>query len=423
MSRVAYAILWVFVFSLPWERFLVLPGVAIISRVTGAAAVGLTVVAVAMAGRFRRWHMFHVWAVLFWLWAGACFLVYHSGTRLPAKYWTYGQLLLVLWMVWELAVSEVRQRGLLMAYVLGSYVAAMDTLSIYREQAGVARRFAAGGADPNDMAMVLALALPMAWYLGMTARSTLARWVGRAFLPLGVLAIGLTGSRGGMVAATVALLIVPLSMTRLTPGRLISAMVMLMAAGALAVAYVPETTIERFATIGTEVEGGRIGGRAKLWRAGLEAYAARPIVGFGTGHYKSAITPILGPAAQVAHNSFISVLVEQGIIGFALYMAMLLAVVHSAMRLRGLERRFALVLVLTLAVTMMPLTWEDRRVVWIVTAILIGFSQARLVGRRGPVPEPAPALVRPAPVRARTQAARPRERPFVSRGDLPDAGT
>jgi O-antigen ligase len=403
MTQIAYAFLWLFVFTLPWERFLVLPGVAIISRVTGGLAVGLTVLAVVMAGRFRRWHMFHVWAVLFWLWAGACFLVYHSGDRLPAKYWTYGQLLLVLWMVWEIAITEARQRGLLMAYVLGGYVAGLDTLLIYRQQAGAARRFAAGGADPNDMAMVLALALPMAWYLGMTSRSTIARWVSRGFLPLGVLAIGLTGSRGGMIAATVALLIVPLSMTRLSPGRLISAMVMLVAAGALAVAYVPETTIERLSTIGTEVEGGRIGGRGKLWRAGLEAHAERPIVGFGTGHFKSAITPILGPAAQVAHNSYISVLVEQGIVGFALYMAMLIAVLHSALRLRGLERRFALVLFVTLAVTMMPLTWEDRRVVWIVMAILIGFSQARLAARRGPVPQAAPA--RPAPVRARAQAA------------------
>jgi O-antigen ligase len=403
MTQIAYAFLWLFVFTLPWERFLVLPGVAIISRVTGGLAVGLTVLAVVMAGRFRRWHMFHVWAVLFWLWAGACFLVYHSGDRLPAKYWTYGQLLLVLWMVWEIAITEARQRGLLMAYVLGGYVAGLDTLLIYRQQAGAARRFAAGGADPNDMAMVLALALPMAWYLGMTSRSTIARWVSRGFLPLGVLAIGLTGSRGGMIAATVALLIVPLSMTRLSPGRLISAMVMLVAAGALAVAYVPETTIERLSTIGTEVEGGRIGGRGKLWRAGLEAHAERPIVGFGTGHFKSAITPILGPAAQVAHNSYISVLVEQGIVGFALYMAMLIAVLHSALRLRGLERRFALVLFVTLAVTMMPLTWEDRRVVWIVMAILIGCSQARLAARRAPVPQPAPA--RSAPVRARTQVA------------------
>jgi O-antigen ligase len=220
-----------------------------------------------------------------------------------------------------------------------------------------------------------------------------------------------------MVAATVALLIVPLSMTRLTPGRLISAMIMLLAAGALAVAYVPETTIERLSTIGTEVEGGRIGGRAKLWRAGLQAYAQHPIAGFGTGHFKSAITPILGPAAQVAHNSFVSVLVEQGIVGFTLYMAMLFAVFRSVMRLRGMDRRFALVLLVTLCVTMLPLTWEDRRVVWIVMALLLGFSQARMAWR-APAPQPVP--VRAPPVRARVHGARAWQRPLAGRDDVPD---
>ena len=42
-------------------------------------------------------------------------------------------------------------------------------------------------------------------------------------------------------------------------------------------------------------------------------------------------------------------------------------------RLRGMDRRFALVLLATLCVTMLPLTWEDRRVVWIVMALLLGF--------------------------------------------------
>lgn len=416
MVSLMYPFLWIFVFSLPWERILLLPGIAIVSRVTGGLAVGFALLTVVLSGRFRRWHAFHVWALLFWLWAGACFLVYHSGDRLPAKYWTYGQLLLVLWMVWELAATEARVRGLFVAYVAGAYVAAFDTLLLFREQADAMRRFAAGGADPNDMAMVLALAIPMAWHLGSSAPSAVVRWLGRAYLPVGVLTIGLTGSRGGMIAATVALLVVPLSMTKLTPGRMISAMIMLVAAGALAVAYVPETTIERLATIGTEVEGGRIGGRGKLWRAGLEAYGQRPITGFGTGHFKSAITPILGPAAQVAHNSFISVLVEQGIVGFTLYMGMLVAVFRSAMKLRGLERRFALVLLATLGTTMLPLTWEDRRVVWATLAMLAGYAEARYRARAGqgwPSTSAAPAAARAARLDRRV-----RRHPVG--GDVPD---
>jgi len=420
MITLAYGFLWIFVFSMPWERLLVLPGVAIVPRVTGALALGLALLAVVISGRFRRWHVFHVVALLFWVWAGSTLFFSHTGERLPAKFWTFGQLLLVLWMIWEVAPSERRQRGLLTAYVFGAYVAAFDTMLVYRRQAEALRRFAAGGADPNDLAMVLALGLPMAWYLGMTYRQPLLRWGCRAYLPIAVVAIGLTGSRGGMIATTVALLFVPLSMTRLSPGRLVSSMVMLCVAGALAVAYVPETIVERLFTIGTELQGGHIGGRAKLWKAGLEAFAHEPVAGYGTGHFKTAISPMLGEATQVAHNSFISVLVEQGIVGFLLYMTMLVLVFLSVMKLPTLERRFALILLATLGVAMLPLTWEDRRAVWVILAILLGFSQARIAEMGGATLQPSP--LRRAPVAARPRTARPLGRPTVpGRNDAPDA--
>jgi hypothetical protein len=75
---------------------------------------------------------------------------------------------------------------------------------------------------------------------------------------------------------------------------------------------------------------------------------------------------------------------------------MLTAVFLSLMRLPSLERRFGIVLMLTLGVTLLPLTWEDRRAVWVVLAILVGLSEAYATGawaphRRAParIPEPA----------------------------------
>ena len=52
MISVAYAALWVFVFAVPWERLIVLTGVSIITRVTGALALGLAL-AVVVTGPSR----------------------------------------------------------------------------------------------------------------------------------------------------------------------------------------------------------------------------------------------------------------------------------------------------------------------------------------------------------------------------------
>ena len=377
MNALAYGAAWIFVFSLPWERIFMLEGLNIVTRITGGLGLAAVLGTVLINGRFRRWHLLHVAALVFWLWCGLELLVFSTSPKLPDKFWTYGQLVLALWMIWELAPSEGRQRGLLLAYVLGGYVAALDTLRMFRTEAGVMRRFSAGGADPNDLAMVLALGLPMAWYLAITYRRPILRWICRGYVPVAIVAIGLTGSRGGMLATTVALMVVPFCMMKLSPGRLATAMLLLGVAGTLAVAYTPKTLVERLATTSTELEGGTLGGRGKIWKAGLEAFTERPVFGFGTGAFITAVTPMLGSNAKVAHNSFLSVAVEQGIVGLVLYLIMFVAAFRSVLALPKLERRYALVLLMTLGVTMMPLTWEHRKSVWFVLAALVGLSEAR----------------------------------------------
>lgn len=376
MTSVAYAALWLFIFTLPWEAVISFSGVAVVSRLTGALALGIALVTVAITGRFRRPNLLHLAALLFVLWAALELLLFWTSARPPRKFWTYVQLCLVLWMMWELAPSWRRLLGLLVAYVFGSYVAAFETLLVYRRQAGALRRFTAGMTDPNDLAMTLALAVPMAWYLGMRHRQTLIRWACRVYLPVGILALTLTGSRGGLITTIVGLLVVPLTMDRLTSGRLVTAAILLSGAVGLAATYVPDTIVERLSTTGQELTDARFGGRFKLWMAGLNAFARRPMTGYGTGGFVAAVTPELGMRSNVAHNAFLSVLVEQGLVGLSFYLLMFVAAYRASLRLPKIERRFALTLLATLVVAVSSLTWEDRKPVWFILASLVGLSRA-----------------------------------------------
>jgi O-antigen ligase len=151
---------------------------------------------------------------------------------------------------------------------------------------------------------------------------------------------------------------------------------MLLISGALAVSYVPDTVVQRLATTGESVESLSLGGRFKLWQAGMNIFPESPVLGHGTASYKHAITPQLGMLAQTAHNSYLSVMVEEGIVGLLLFLAMLASAFFAVIRLPRLERRFALVLLATVCVAMLPLTWEDQKPVWLVLAMLIGLSHA-----------------------------------------------
>jgi len=394
MIPVGYVALWIFIFSLPWEGVIVTGGTAVVPRLTGMIAVGSAALAVTFTGRLRRWHLFHVAALLFVLVAGLNLFFTAPAGHLPAKYYTFVQLFLVLWMIWEIARTRRAVHGLMLAYVSGAYVAALLTLTVLHSHGTAMRRYVAGDFDPNDLAMTLSLALPMAWYLGTVFQKPLLRLFCRAYLPLGLLALGLTGSRGGMLTAGVALMIVPLSMTKLTPGRLIAAMLTLAITATVAANYVPERVVERLATTSSDISRLSFGGRFKFWVAGLEAFTQKPLMGYGTGGFVRAIYPILGSVSLVAHNSFISLLVEEGLVGLLLYLTMMLAVLGAVLRLPKFERRFALLLLATLFVAMSPLTWEDRKPVWFILAALLGLSQATLPARASPqgqVPASPPA--------------------------------
>jgi O-antigen ligase len=403
MTAIAYAALWIFIFSVPWEVVGAAGGVAVVARLTGAMALGIALVMVAIGGRFRTLHRFHFAMLLFLLWAGIDLFIFRSVAELPSKYKTFLQLALVVWMIWELARSWPRVVGLLLAYVLGAYVAVGDTIRTYRTEGSALRRFSAGATDPNDLAMTLALALPMAWYLGMTHSRPLIRWVCRAYVPLGMLAIVLTGSRGGLLTALVALLVVPATMGRLTPGRLVMAGMLLFGAAVLSIVYVPDTVMQRLSTTGQEVTGGSLGNRREIWLAGIHAFAQRPLTGYGSGRFLQAVTPELGLNANVAHNSYLSVLVEQGLPGLVLYLLMMFAVYRAIRRLPKIERRFALILFASLCIAILPLTWEDRKPVWFILAALLGLSQAWVSGagvvRRPPPPRAVPVPIPRVPAR------------------------
>jgi O-antigen ligase len=371
MSKAATWLLWCFVFVMPWDEFVELPLLGSIPHLIGIAASAAGVLHILARRTLRPLRWFHGFAGLFVLWAGASVFWSIDPEASESRFLTYLQLGVLVWLIWEIAPSSRQGRALLQAYVLGASVSAVAAVynSLYGASVDPAR-FTALNANANDLGLVLVLGLPMAWYLGLSQWHRRAARLWHLYVPLGITAILLTASRGAFVAALVALAIIPWT---LGPLRLrAKAVLAVLAVGSLVLGtrFVPEASLERVASTRADIASGHFGGRGVIWESGLRVAREHPLAGVGAGAFGAAVAATLGGYPRAAHDVFLSILVEEGIVGLCLFLAMTAAALSRLRHLSALQRRFSIVLLAALAVGSLSLSWSARKPFWFVLALV-----------------------------------------------------
>lgn len=370
VRNAAFVLVLALVFAIPWETLVSFEALGTLTRVLGMAAAGLGVAAVVANAEFRPPNLLLILVAAFVLWNGLTLFWTVDPETSMIRLRTYAQLAALVWLIWEFGDTPLARRMLAQAYVLGAFVSVADTIWSYASGSTIqAARYVAGEFDPNDLGLTLALGIPIAWHLMLTATRPISRVLNGAYLPTAALAVLLTGSRGALLATVVASSIVLGSLVRL-PLRWKTAGVMLLAATLFGAAQlVPPATFERLATTREEIASGDLSGRGVIWRAGLDRFKERPVVGVGTGGFRIAVAPYLAATPYAAHNTYLGVLVEQGVVGFGILAAIGVLVFSGMRRLEKPVRRLALVLCLTWGVGVMSLSWEHRKPTW----FLLGF--------------------------------------------------
>jgi hypothetical protein len=420
MSNLAYAFLWLFTFAIPWEAIVLIPGIGTIGRLVGLVTAPIGVLAVLARGRARPLALLHILGGCFAIWVGltTAWSLDPENTRLSFQ--SVVQVAAIPWLIWELAGTPRRRGGLLQAYVFGAYVSVASVLWNYHsgistrgsggELATVnTGRYSAEGFNPNDLGFLLVLALPIAWHLSLTHRNVILKWINRLYIPFGMMAILLTGSRSSLIGAILALMIVPLTLGRLSQGMKFGVLAIMIATVLAGAFLVPEKTLARLSTTTEELESGTLNERRVIWKAGLEVYPRHPILGVGAGSFPIAIRPLLGGENKTAHNTYLSVLVEEGAVGFILFSLMILSVYFHARSAPLEERRFALILLFTIVVGLLPRAWEFDKRLWLMFGFLLAqpsmagvlVHHARLWAPARTRFEPRPGVVSREPVRGR----------------------
>jgi O-antigen ligase len=134
-------------------------------------------------------------------------------------------------------------------------------------------------------------------------------------------------------------------------------------------------------------------------------FLEHPFVGVGAGAFPASISREV-VTAWVAHNTFLSILVELGVIGFAIFMILIGMMVWATLRLPLMERSLWLVALLTWALGASGMTWENTKPTWLLfglVAVEVGAVQlAKAKNRVGrPAFGPNAAQARYSPAQAR----------------------
>lgn len=396
LRRAVVWLLCALVFTVPLEDLVQVEGVGRISRVLGLVTAPLALTALGLEGRWRRLRDTHLLAAAFALWLALSVSWSLDPSEGLISAFTMAQLLVLLVLIWQFVDDGPAHRRLLGAYVLGAAVACVVVLQTRAAGVGTydVGRFSPPNVNPNDLGFALALSVPMAWHLANTTQRRLTAVAAWLYLPLAALTIVLTGSRGGVVVLAVAGLVLPLSALRNRTQR----RALLSACAVLAVAIVmvvPPPTLERLATTAGEIESGTLNYRRDIWAASATLIEQQPLFGVGVGATKPGVARQTG-MEYGAHNAFISVGVEMGAVGLAMFLLLLLSVAIRAATQRGSGRLFSVVLLLTLVVGFLPAHRELRKGTWLVIAMVLSeeaIAGTRASARDGPVPAEPPGLV------------------------------
>jgi O-antigen ligase len=385
LDQLAYGTLVVFVFSIPWSEELPSVGGLFVIRWIGLAAIALCMLRAALAGKVRKLSVLHGAMIAFAVWACLSLFWTIDFESTMSRVGTYLQLLAAVWLIWEVANSESRIAGLMAAYVLGAGAAAGDTLVNFllgrtaSQLSGATEsdphafysgtRFTIGGTNENDLGLMLALSIPMSLYLLTRPKSAIASALIWAQVGACILALLLTGSRGGAFAMAVSFLMLPVVWRRLPLIQRALSLTAMFGIASWAVFMVPAAIWKRLGSAGTELQSGTLSRRLDLWQGGIATFRDHPWLGVGSGTYGLAIMRLVD-IPYAAHNTFLSVLVETGTLGALLLLLLVGLLFYAASRMRFLEACLWLTLMLTWTVGVSVLTWEYRKPTWFLFGLL-----------------------------------------------------
>lgn len=361
--------LWMLLVLIPMEG---LVG-SLAFQVAGAMAVMSAAGRTVRSHRIRRLDMNDMLALAFALWGIASFFWTQSeGVSLRALI-TQIQLVVFLFLLRSAISTPATLLTAMQGYTVGSLVVALFTIGAYVHVGIAGSRYSAGSMNPGFVGGALALGVPAAMLLIVSGMRWQDRGLGLAYLPVGALAIILTGTRTSAFATLAGLLAFARSLMRegRQHRRWILCAIFLLAVGVgLVFEQMPNLAgIARLSSTWAALSSRQLSGRERIWPVAIDAFLQHPLAGVGMGAFSSVAEGVVGYRI-VTHNSWLSVAAELGLVGLSIFSLMTIRMMSSPMRANGLLRTFGWSLAATWLVNASMGTDTYLKTTWMVYGII-----------------------------------------------------
>jgi O-antigen ligase len=369
MRKITFWLSLVMIFIVPWEDMVTVSAIGSLTRLIGLVVAGFWLITILTEGQFRKPHLFHAFALIFFLWNAITYLWSADIGRTLTRIITYGQVFLLLLIVWELFRKQSDLLSGLQAYVLGSYVCIGG--SIYNYVHGIVAeqyevRFAPTGVNADDLAILLLIAIPLAWRLFLDAsrkKHRLLTIINICYLPMAVFAILLSGTRASLFAIIPALIFI-FWPNRLDISRYLFIAIFLAVSLLVIRSLLPAGIIERLASASSSISSADLGGRFVLWEGAIDVFKAHPLLGSGSG----TLTTLIG---ALAHQTYLSILAETGLVGASIFVCILAIVLNQAARLLKGTSDLWFSVFFVWAIGVLSLSWESTKATWLIFSFII----------------------------------------------------
>lgn len=375
----AFWLLMAFAASVPLEDIGHLGPLGSAAKVAGIAAAAGGAYALFTDLPMRRvalthflFGLFVVWVVLSYFWTTDPSLTLNRGV-------TFVELLILAWLIWQETRSTQACESLMLAYVAGATAGCIESIATHHSIHGGVGRLSVG--DPNSFGVSVVIAMVMAYHVIITTTSRWKRIACIGFLPISALGVFATASRTAIVALGLAGLIIVAESRSLRPRRLLVLGALALIAAVLVAHFVTSAQLQRISTVGSAASSGDLHGRTTQWKLSYDSFSKHPLLGVGAAAFRDQAAQAIGVArayaggqhavGHVAHNSFLGVLADLGIPGLLLFLLVFISVFARLPSLPSPLRRTWFAIVAVWLVGAGTLTWENHKITWFLTFLLL----------------------------------------------------